>query len=88
MMLYALYVLGGLAAIALLSRIPGIDLLLKPFGMVAGDFTRWLASNSGNFLVYMVKAFFSCHVTILRHLTHSEEHFNVELAMKKEIEGG
>lgn len=86
-MIYALYIGGALLVLALISRIPGVDLLLKPFGMVAGDFTRWLAASSGHFSVFIIKAFIKCHVTVISHLLHPEEHFNVELQVKKETEG-
>lgn len=75
-----------LAAIALLSRVPGIDIAMKPVAILLQDLVKWFGSVVGGYLVFLVKAFFGAHMTLLRHLIHKEEYFNVELRVKREAD--
>lgn len=78
---------GFLVVIALLSRVPGIDLAMKPLGLLLTDLIKWVGATFGGYVVFLIKSFFGAHLTLLNHLVHKEEHFNVELRVKKEAEG-
>lgn len=75
-----------LAGIALLARVPGFDIAFKPIGILLQDLVKWIGATFGGYLVFLVKTFFGAHLTLLNHLIHKEEHFNVELKVKKEAD--
>ncbi len=76
-----------LVVIALLAKIPGIDLALKPFALLMQDLIKWFGATFGGYLVYLVKSFIAAHLTVIKHLMYSEETFDVELRVRKESEG-
>jgi len=73
-----------LAGIALLSRVPGFDIALKPIAILLQDLVKWIGATFGGYLVFLIKTFFGAHLTLLNHLLHKESHFNVELKVKEE----
>lgn len=73
-----------LAGIALLARVPGFDIALKPVGILLSDLIKWIGATFGGYLVFLIKSFFGAHLTLLNHLLHKEEFFNVELRVKNE----
>lgn len=75
-----------LAVIALLSRVPGIDIAMKPVAILLQDLVKWVGATFGGYLVFLIKTFFGAHLTLLNHLLHKEAFFNVELRVKEEGE--
>ncbi len=77
-----------LVVIALLAKIPGIDLALKPFGLLMQDLIKWFGATFGGYFVYLIKSFIAAHITVVKHLLYSEEAFDIELKVRRESEGG
>ena len=79
---------GGIAFIALmlLARVPGLNMILLPVGMMVGGLLKEIVVHVVSWGGYVMKMLYRAHRDYLDHLLQPEEEFDIELKLKKREE--
>ena len=76
MVTIALYASLGIIALALLSWIPGVKVLVSPIIGLITKLVEETFKHSLGYIIWAVKLVLVSHLDFLKNLTHSRKHFN------------
>jgi len=70
-----LFVLGGVGALALflLSKVPGVEHLIKPLIQILIDLIKLVIGTAATWSIYFARGIVHAHTDLFKHLTRSAE---------------
>lgn len=83
---WTFYLAGGVLIFLILARIPGFSTLMLPIVIMAGKLLGDVMSGALSWSTYLVRIVWRAHMDVLNHLAHDEEHFDLQLRLKRKVE--
>ncbi len=80
------YVALGIIVFILISRLPGMNLLLLPIFSLITGFAKGVMESGITWLVYFIKTLYSLHRDVITHLVSRESDYDIELKMKEKTQ--
>lgn len=74
----------ALVALIVLSRIPGLEYLVKPLVDLFFSFVKFCAEHGTSWLIYFTKVLVSSHIELIRHLLLPAEAIDPSQAVRND----
>lgn len=79
----AFIVAGGLLAIVILAKIPGLEHMVRPIIDLVFTFIKAFLENAVSWSIWLFKLLWEAHMELIKHLIYSAEDIDPSVAIKK-----
>lgn len=76
---------ASILGIVLMSKIPGVEHLVKPIIDLVFTFIKFMSANMLAWSVFLFKLFFNSHFDLIKHLLLSDKAIDPSIAMREDI---
>lgn len=78
-----MYFAVAVVVLSIALKIPGLDLLMRPIFQLGAKIIEFVLVSLGQWGYWIVLEIIGAHTSVIDHLMHNEEHYNVRLRVDR-----